>query len=345
MKPYAGVGALAVMLALSACGAGVEGNEHADSSGNTHPAPIAEAAPAHDAGHAAGHADEKGEAHDDPHDEAHEDVRQTTIPAAIALASGIRVQAVGPGVIADEHEVRGLLTPMDGRVALVTARFPGPIRALHGDVGDRVRAGQVLATVESNLSLSTYTARAPISGVITARHASVGGMAAEGAPLFEIADLSQLWVDLHIFGADAGHIQPGVPVVVTRMSDGMTVQTRLERVLPGMVSASQSAVARSTLDNADGLWRPGAAVKARITVARQPVEWLVPLAALQTMDGAEVVFVREGDSYRAQPVQTGLRDAERVQVVAGLKQGDRVVVQESYLIKADIEKSGAAHDH
>ena len=130
-----------------------------------------------------------------------------------------------------------------------------------------------------------------------------------------------------------------------RMRDGMTVQTRLERVLPGMVSASQSAVARSTLDNADGLWRPDAAVKARITVARQPVEWLVPLAALQTMDGAEVVFVREGDSYRAQPVQTGLRDAERVQVVAGLKQGDRVVVQESYLIKADIEKSGAAHDH
>ena len=110
-----------------------------------------------------------------------------------------------------------------------------------------------------------------ISGVVVERSASVGGLASEGAPLFQIADLSQLWVDLHIFGADAQHIQPGVPVAVTRMSDGETVHTTLERVLPGMATASQSTVARATIDNADNQWRPGTAVKARITVAQQPV--------------------------------------------------------------------------
>lgn len=270
---------------------------------------------------------------------------RTIIAAATAEKSGIEVQPAGPGVIADEHEVQGLLTPIEGRVAEVTARFPGPIRSLRANVGDRVRAGQTLATIESNLSLSTYSVAAPISGVVTARNASVGGLAGEGMPLFEIADLSQLWVDLHIFGADAQHIQAGVPVTVTRMSDGKTVETVLERVLPGMATASQSTVARATIDNADGLWRPGSAVKARITVEQQPVELMVPLSALQTMNGEEVVFVRVGEAYQAQPVEVGQRDGQRVEILSGLNKGDQVVVQESYLIKADIEKEGASHEH
>lgn len=270
---------------------------------------------------------------------------RTIIAAATAKESGIEMQPAGAGVIADEHEVQGLLTPVEGRVAEVTARFPGPIRSLRANVGDRVRAGQMLATIESNLSLSNYRVAAPISGVVTARNASVGGLAGEGMALFEIADLSQLWVDLHIFGADAQHIQPGVPVAITRMSDDKTVETVLERVLPGMATASQSTVARATIDNADGLWRPGSAVKARITVAQQPVELMVPVSALQTINGEEVVFVRVGNIYQAQPVEIGQRDGQRVQILSGLSKGDQVVVQESYLIKADIEKSGASHAH
>jgi len=64
-------------------------------------------------------------------------------------------------------------------------------------------------------------------------------------------------VDLHIFGADTQHITAGVPVTVTRMTDGVSQSTTLERVLPGTATASQSTVARATVDNADGL--PGLA--------------------------------------------------------------------------------------
>ena len=137
---------------------------------------------------------------------------RTEIIGKIATDAGIRVAPATSGVIADEHEVQGLLTPVEGRVANVMARFPGPIRSLRVNVGDQVRAGQALATIESNLSLTNYTVTAPISGVVLARNASVGAVASEGSPLFEIADLSSLWVDLHIFGADAQHIRPGVPV-------------------------------------------------------------------------------------------------------------------------------------
>jgi membrane fusion protein, heavy metal efflux system len=270
---------------------------------------------------------------------------RTAIDAKIAEASGIRAAAAGAGMIADEHEVQGLLTPVEGRVAQAMARFPGPIRSLRANVGDRVRAGQALATIESNLSLTTYTVSAPITGVVLARNAALGTVAGEGTALFEIADLSELWVDLHIFGADAQHIVAGVPVTVTRMSDGATAKTVLERVLPGTATASQSTVARATIANNDGLWRPGSAVRARITVAQQPATLVVPLAALQTFRDWDVVFVRVGDAYEVRPVELGQRDATRVEILSGIKPGDQVVVEQSYLVKADIEKSGASHDH
>lgn len=270
---------------------------------------------------------------------------RTEIVRKIATESGIRVEPAAPGVIADEHEVQGLLTPIEGRIAKVMARFPGPIRRLNANVGDQIVAGRVLATVESNLSLTNYTVTAPISGIVLARNASVGAVADEGMPLFEIADLSSLWVDLHIFGADAQHIRPGVPVTVTRMSDGATIQTVLEQVLPGTATASQSTVARATIANADGLWRPGSAVKARITVEQQPANLVVPLAALQNFRDWDVVFIRIGDTYEIRPVELGKRDGTRIEILSGIKKGDPVVVEQSYLVKADIEKSGASHDH
>lgn len=286
-----------------------------------------------------------GEAGHTDGDDDHDAPERTTIAAAMAEQAGIRVAPVAAGTIADEHDVQGLLTPVDGRVAQVMARFPGPIRSLRANVGDSVRAGQVLASIESNLSLTTYTVSAPIAGVVLARQAQVGGVAGEGTPLFEIGDLSTLWVDLHIFGNDTQHITAGVPVTVSRMTDGVSQTTTLERVLPGTATASQSTVARATLRNDDGLWRPGAAVKARIVVATKPAALVVPLGAVQNMDGKDVVFVRVGDTYTARAVTLGARDAGQVEVTEGLKAGEDVVVEQSYVVKADIGKAGASHEH
>jgi cobalt-zinc-cadmium efflux system membrane fusion protein len=269
---------------------------------------------------------------------------RTTIPAKIAEQSGIRIARVGPGSIRDEHEVQGLITPIEGRRARIMARFPGPVRTVTVGVGDSVRAGQTLATVESNISLSSYAVTSPLAGTVLERNASIGDLAGD-TPLFEVADLSRLWVDLHLFGADAQHITPGLPVEIVRLSDGVATLTKLDRVLPGTATASQSTVARATLDNADGQWRIGAAVRARVTVSIDPVGLVIPLSALQTFRDGDVAFVRVGDDYEARPLKLGRRDGANVEVLDGLRAGDEIVVEQSYLIKADIEKSGASHDH
>ncbi len=325
--------ALMLVAALSACGdkPDTSGGKTPDANSEEETAPQAES----------GQTDEHGE------EESHEEgPPSTTIPASVAQSSGIRIATVAAGVIADEHEVQGLLTPVEGRVAQVTARFPGPVRSVRANIGDAVRAGQALATIESNLSLTTYTVSSPIAGVVLQRSASVGMAAGEGAALYEVADLSKLWVDLHIFGADAGHITAGIPVTVTRMSDGVSAETTLERILPGTATASQSTVARATIDNADGLWRPGAAVRARITVDRADAALVVPLTALQTDEAnRDVVYVRQGERYSERAVKLGRRDAQHAEVLAGLRAGEQVVVAQSFLVKADIGKSSAEHDH
>jgi len=279
--------------------------------------------------------------------EAHEEaghVDHTLIEAKTAEEIGIRTAPVGSGIIRDAHEVQGLLTPVEGRHARIRARFPGPVRRVHVGVGDAVKAGQPLAVIESNASLAPYEVTAPFSGTILDVAVGTGDLAGDG-PLFELADLSVLWVDLHLFGADAQHITPGLPVQVTRLSDGAKADTKLDRVLPGTATASQSTVARATVRNADGRWRPGSAVRARVTVAERQAALVVPTRALQTMEKQTVVFVRSGDTYTARPVRLGERDVENAEVIEGLKAGEEIVVEQSYLIKADLEKASAAHDH
>jgi cobalt-zinc-cadmium efflux system membrane fusion protein len=277
------------------------------------------------------------------HADEHGSSDRVTLPAGVAQEVGIKTAAITAGTIRDAHEVQGLLTPVEGKHARVRARFPGVIRSIAVGVGDQVKAGQTLAIVESNTSLMNYVVKAPFAGTILDRSASAGDLAGDEA-LFELADLSTLWVDLHLFGADAQHITPSLPVEVIRMSDQAVAMTKLERILPGTATASQSTIARATIRNDDGRWRPGTAVRARVTVSERAADRVVPLSAIQTLEGQSVVFVRSGDTYIAKPIRLGDRDAEHAELLDGAELGEEIVVEQSYLIKADIEKAGAAHE-
>jgi cobalt-zinc-cadmium efflux system membrane fusion protein len=287
------------------------------------------------------HADQ-GAVHPEAEDAEHHD--EVRIDEKTAAELGIRIAKAGAGTVRDAHEVQGLLTPIEGRHARIRARYPGPVQAVRAGVGDTVKADETLALVESNVSLTTYAVTAPFAGTILDVAVGPGDLAGD-EPLFELADLSSLWVDLHLFGGDAQHITPGLPVEISRLSDGVQAITTLDRILPGTATASQSTVARATIRNSDGQWRPGAAVRARVTVHERQAALVVPVSALQTFEGETVVFTREGTAYQPRIVKLGERDATNAEVLEGLKPGDEVVVEQSYLIKADLEKESAAHEH
>lgn len=268
---------------------------------------------------------------------------RVSIPAKVAEAAGIKTEVAGPGVIKDNISLMGVIVQDANRHAQVKARFPGVVRAVNVRQGDRVRRGQTLVLVEGNDSMRTYPVSAPFDGVVLVRQASVGEVTGSDA-LMEIADLSRVWVELHAIGKDAARLEPGQAVSIRAATTDATVQARIDSLLP-LATVGQSVVARVSIPNQDGSWRPGMVVSAEVSVASTQAQLTVLESGLQRFRDFTVVFAQVGDTYEVRMLELGARDGERVEVLGGLKPGTRYVSQQSFLIKADIEKSGASHDH
>jgi cobalt-zinc-cadmium efflux system membrane fusion protein len=268
---------------------------------------------------------------------------RTTIPADAAKDAGVVVEAAGPATLREVVPLLGTVALDANRHASVRARFPGIVRSVSVQVGQAVRAGQALASIEANESMRSYAVTAPFDGIVLARHTNVGDVAGE-AVLFEIADLSQVWVELRAIGTDADRLAPGQALRLRSATGGATAETHIETLLP-IATAGQGVIARAVLPNAEGRWRPGMTVSAEVTTATRDVELAVKESGLQPFRDFTVVFAQVGDTYEVRMLELGDRDGDHAEVLGGLKPGTRYVSGNSFLIRADIEKSGASHDH
>jgi len=266
------------------------------------------------------------------------------IPAAVAQEAGITTVAAGPATIAETVPLYGVVKPDAERVRRLTARYPGLVREVMKRAGDPVRKGEALATVENNDSLQTYTVRSPIDGVIVERHVNAGEAAGD-APLFTVADTSSVWIELQVFHRDVGRVKRGQRVRVGDFEGELEAEGRVVYLAPVGSPASQSVIARVLVPNADAHLMPGLYVTGEVVVAEHAVPVAAPVAALQSFRDREVVFERVGETYEVRMPQFGRRDGRWVEVISGLAAGAEVVATQSYLVKADIEKSGASHDH
>lgn len=303
--------------------------------------------PTHDDHGAAGHHDSHGHGHDhggegEAGESGHGET--ATICDEAAEAAGIETREAGPAPVRDRVTLTGRITLNRDATAMVKARFPGIVRSVAGGLGQTVAAGEVLATVESNDSLLAYPVRSPIAGVILERRTNVGDVAGEG-PLFTVADLRQVWVEFFIFPRDVARIRGGLPVRIRDMEGGAEAAAELSSLLPVAEAASQTVVARATLDNPEGYWRAGMTVYGDVTVAEREAPVAVATAAVQREDGAPVVFVREGETYRLRRVTLGVQDEEWTEITAGLAAGERYVARNSFAVKAELGKAAAEHGH
>lgn len=271
--------------------------------------------------------------------ESHEG--RAEITADMAEKVGIATQVAGPGSIERHLQVYGrLVTPPDQKARL-RARFPGVVTAVRVNVGDRVKKGDVLAVVESNESLQSYELRAPIAGVIQERSINVGE-AATDAPILTVVSDERLWAELKVFPGQRVEVQPGQDVHIQHNKHNHDSQITH---VTAAASGSPFVLARAVLGNEDGDMVPGDLVNGYIDVEKIDVLLAVDNRALQSFRDWTVVFIQIGDTYEIRPLELGRSDGRYTEVLNGLNAGDRYVVENSYLIKADIEKSGASHDH
>lgn len=269
---------------------------------------------------------------------------RTTIAAKTAADAGVATEAAGPGVITTAAVLTGRIVLDPSRSAQVRARFPGIVREVRKTIGDAVQAGEVLAVIESNESLQPYQVRSPIAGRITGRAINTGEMSGD-RPIFEVADTRQVVAEFNVFPRHFAAVKEGQPVTVRALEADMSYAGKLDVLATVADPATQTIVARVKIDNAEAAWRPGMAVSGRVVTAEREAPLIVKNSGLQAFRDFTVVFAKVGDTYEVRMLELGESDGTVTEILGGLKPGTQYVSENSFLIKADIEKSGASHDH
>lgn len=269
---------------------------------------------------------------------------RTIIADSAAAEAGIKTEKAGPARIRSRLDLLGAIDFATGAHAELRPRFPGRVLGVSANVGDRVSAGQSLAQIESNESLQPYSIVSPLDGVVLARSLNAGDVTSDGVA-FEVGDLSRLSAQFRVFGQDAAHVKTGGRVEIETMEGERIGEGAVLSVSPRMDPATQSSLARASLTPVAGKVQPGSQVIVAVVKDESDVSLAVRTDAIQQFRDFEVVFAKVGSTYEVRMLEIGRRTKEWTEVLGGLEPGEEYVSENSYLIKADIEKSGASHDH
>ena len=329
--------------------------------------------------------------------------------------NAVEVLTAGPAKIKSTLKLQGEIKLNADKSVLIVPRVGGIIEAVAANAGDKVRKGEVLASVssqmiadirsdllaaqkrvglarttyqrekqlweekisaqqdylqaqndlqEAEINLSRvqqklgalgagssgsgqarYDIRSPIDGVVTLKKVSQGQVVSEIDSLFEISDLSTVWAEVVIYAKDINTVKSGQKVTIKAAAFDAQATGNISYVGSLVGEQSRTAMARVVLNNPDKTWLPGLPVNIELTSNEVDVPLAVSVEGLQSLNEETVVFGRYGTYFEARPITLGRRDDKYVEVLEGLNAGEIYAAANSYLIKADIGKAGASHDH
>ncbi len=269
---------------------------------------------------------------------------RTTIAQAQADAAGVTVETAGPATIIEIITLAGRIELQPHGRAEVSAWFPGRIVEMTKNIGETVEKGEALAKIIASSSLQTYVIPAPISGVVMERRATVGDVAT-AEPLYIIADATKVHAEFYVYPRDAERLRAGQSVTVRSLSSEKIAEAEIETILPSADMMTQTIIAHVVLPNADKTWRPGQAVEGEVVVGAADVPLAVKTQALQRFRDFTVVYARVGETYEVRMLELGRRTPEWTEVLGGIDAGEIYASGNAFLIRQDVEKSGASHDH
>jgi cobalt-zinc-cadmium efflux system membrane fusion protein len=345
------------------------------------------------------------------------------LPAARAQQLGIEVAVARAGSLQTSLTLPGTIALNADRRVHVVSRIPGIVQEIRKQLGDPVRAGEVMAVIDSreladtkaaylaarervslaettfarekdlwekkispeedylkakqalaearielqvaaqklralgfaeayvqqlagrvNAPLTRYEVVAPFAGTVIEKHIAVGEMLKDDTEAFEVADLSTVWVDLNLAVKDLLLVRKGQHVVIAANTT-MRAEGTVSYISPVVSDETRTVLTRVVLPNPDGRWRPGLFVTATLTASETPVAVLIPKTATQTIDGQPSVFVQTSEGFAPRPVTLGRANETHVEITAGLEVGERYATTETFILKAELGKGAAGHEH
>lgn len=200
-------------------------------------------------------------------------------------------------------------------------------------------AGQIQGQAGSLSPVSS-----PFDGTVVEKEASLGEMVSPERKLFTVADLSRVWIWIDVFEKDLRrvHLGDGAAVLVDAYP-GETFEGKVSFFAGSVDTSTRTVRARVDVGNGDGRLRPGMFARILLTDPHVrpagPGVPVVPESALQRQGEEYVVFVPDGERrYRRREVKTGRRAGDWVEILGGLKPGERVVVKGVFLLASEAAK-------
>lgn len=268
---------------------------------------------------------------------------RTQIADKLAQSMGIETDVVASQEMEERLKVYGALTLPANASRNISARFPGEVKTLNTELGKQVKKGQVLMSIEANESLQRYNIVAPINGVVTAQNVGVGEQSSDRA-LLTITNTSELVAELNVYPMDQSKVKLGADVDIYIPGYETVVKASLSDTLH-QLTTEQAKVYRAVIDNSENQLTQGQFVTGQILVDSYTVDMAVKAEGLQGFRDFTVVYGKFEDQYEVRMLELGRKSGPWVEVLSGIPLGTEYVTTNSYIIKADIEKSGASHDH
>lgn len=269
---------------------------------------------------------------------------RVTIGANMLQSAGIQVSTAHSQILRTQLKVVGKITPNRDTLTPIYARYSGIVKLMTKNLGNEVSKGELLSTIESNESLQNYNVTAPMNGTIVQKYVTNGELAQNTKPLYEVANLNDVWADFTLYRKEAPLVKQGMQVLVTGDEGKPRSLSQISYIAPLGIEDSQTTLVRAVIPNTERIWIPGMYVNGAIVTQEKRVPVAVKISAIQKMAGKEVLFVQKGDNFEASPVVLGAQDDKWVEILSGLDAGQRYVSKNSFFIKAEIGKEGASHE-
>ena len=192
--------------------------------------------------------------------------------------------------------------------------------------------------------------RAPITGTVVAADVAPGMFVKEGQEMFHIVHLDELWLELRVPEANIGRVDnpSGVWFTVDGFDDPFEVASENVVATGGVLDARTRTIPLIfAIDNPKRRLRVGMFARAHLLTGAPVTAVAIPAAAVLEDGGQQVVYVQvEGESYERRVVRLGIRDGAHVQVMEGVRAGERVVVRGAFMVKLAASATEApAHGH
>ena len=207
----------------------------------------------------------------------------------------------------------------------------------------REQVTQTAAIEDKDFSI--YELRAPLSGIVTQRHITIGevvGLETADVP-FVVADLSSVWVNLTVYQRDLAQVRAGMPVTIQFSSGIPDAPGTVAFVSPALDETTRTATARVVLKNPHADWRPGLFVSGLIETGSETAAIVVPNSALTELDGETVVFVQTDGGFESRKVRQGRATLAAVEIIDGLAEGERYAANNVLALKAETNRAALEH--